>query len=52
MIIHNKTGAIIHNISEYDSEFEVMTLRGAKYKIIKPPKKVGSVYYVELEEIV
>lgn len=52
MIIHNKTGAHIHNISEYDSEFEVMTLRGAKYKIITPPTEVNGRYFAELEEII
>lgn len=52
LIIHNKTGAYIHAISDYNAEFEVMTLRGAKYKVVVPPKRVGSRYYAELEEIV
>lgn len=52
LIIHNKTGAYIHAISDYDSEYEIMTLRGSKYKILAPPKLVGSRYYVELEELV
>ena len=52
LIIHNKTGAYIHAISDYNSEYEIMTLRGAKYKVLAPPKKVLNRYYVELEEIV
>ena len=52
IIIHNKTGAYIHKISEYSREFEIMTLRGAKYKVLTPPTKVGSRYYCELEEII
>lgn len=52
LIIHNKTGAYIHAISDYSSEYEIMTLRGTKYKILVPPKLVGSRYYVELEEMV
>lgn len=52
LIIHNKTGAYIHAISDYSSEFEIMTLRGAKYKVLAPPKYVGSRYYIELEEII
>lgn len=52
LMIHNKTGAYIHAISDYSSEYEIMTLRGAKYKILTPPKRVGTRYYVELEEIV
>lgn len=52
LIIHNKTGAYIHAISDYSSEYEIMTLRGTKYKILAPPKRVGSRYYVELEEMV
>lgn len=52
LIIHNKTGAYIHAISDYSSEFEIMTLRGTKYKVLAPPKRVGSRYYVELEEII
>lgn len=51
LIIHNKTGAYIHPISEYSSEYEVMTLRGAKYKILSPPKKISGTYFVELEEV-
>lgn len=52
LIIHNKTGAYIHAISDYSSEYEIMTLRGTKYKVLAPPKRVGSRYYVELEEII
>lgn len=52
LIIHNKTGAYIHAISDYSSEYEIMTLRGTKYKVLAPPKRIGSRYYVELEEIV
>ena len=52
LIIHNKTGAYIHDISDYSNEYEVMTLRGTKYKVLAPPKRIGSRYYVELEEIV
>lgn len=52
LIIHNKTGAYIHAISDYRSEYEIMTLRGTKYKVLAPPKRIGSRYYVELEEII
>ena len=52
LIIHNKSGAYIHAISDYSSEYEIMTLRGAKYKVLAPPKRIGSRYYVELEEII
>ncbi len=52
LIIHNKTGAYIHAISDYSSEYEIMTLRGTKYKVLVPPTRIGSRYYVELEEIV
>ena len=52
LIIHNKTGAYIHAISDYSNEYEIMTLRGTKYKILAPPKRVGSRYYVELEEMI
>lgn len=52
LIIHNKTGAYIHAISDYSSEYEIMTLRGTKYKVLAPPKRIGSRYYVELEEII
>lgn len=51
MIIHNKTGAYIHPVSEYSSEYEVMTLKGAKYKVIKPPTLIHNKYFVELEEV-
>lgn len=51
MVIHNKTGAYIHEISDYSSEYEIMTLRGAKYRVIKPPTQVGSRWIAELEEI-
>lgn len=52
LIIHNKTGAYIHPISDYNREFEIMTLGGTKYKVIKPPTYVKDKYYVELEEII
>lgn len=52
IIIHNKTGSYIHAISDYSSEYEIMTLRGTKYKVLAPPKRIGSRYYVELEEII
>ena len=52
LIIHNKTGAYIHAISDYSFEYEIMTLRGTKYKVLAPPKRIGSRYYVELEEII
>lgn len=52
LIIHNKTGAWIHPISDYSSEFEVMTKRGAKYKVIKPPTYTNGRWYAELEEII
>lgn len=52
LIIHNKTGACIHDISDYNAEYEIMTLRGTRYKVLAPPKRVGSRYYVELEEMV
>jgi hypothetical protein len=52
LIIHNKTGAYIHAISDYSNEYEIMTLRGTKYKVLAPPKRIGSRYYVELEEII
>lgn len=51
MVIHNKTGAYIHEISDYSSEYEIMTLRGTKYRVIKPPTQVGSRWIAELEEI-
>ncbi|MGN0237593.1 MAG: hypothetical protein ACI4AK_05860 [Lepagella sp.] len=51
MVIHNKTGAYIHEISDYNSEYEIMTLRGAKYRVIKPPTYVGGRWITELEEI-
>ena len=51
MVIHNKTGAYIHEISDYNKEFEIMTLRGAKYKVIKPPTYIGGRWISELEEI-
>ena len=50
LVVHNKTGAYIHPVSEYSSEYEVMTLRGAKYKVLRPPVKVGSRYFCEIEE--
>lgn len=49
ILIHNKTGAYIHDISDYSTEYEIMTLRGSRYKVITPPKKVNGRYYVELE---
>lgn len=52
LIIHNKTGAYIHPISDYSSEYEIMTLRGTKYKVLNAPKLIGHHYYVELEEII
>lgn len=51
MIIHNKTGAYIHAMSDYSSEYEIMTLRGAKYRVIKPPTQIGGRWIAELEEI-
>lgn len=51
IILHNKTGAYIHAVSEYSSEYEIMTLRGTKYKVLRPPVKIGSRYYCELQEI-
>lgn len=51
MIIHNKTGAYIHAMSDYSSEYEIMTLRGAKYRVIKPPTPIGGRWIAELEEI-
>lgn len=51
MVIHNKTGAYIHEISDYNSEYEIMTLRGAKYRVIKPPTFVSGRWIAELEEI-
>lgn len=51
MIIHNRTGAYIHAISEYSSEYEIMTLRGAKYRVLRAPVKIKGRYYCELEEI-
>lgn len=51
MVIHNKTGAYIHAMSDYSSEYEIMTLRGAKYRVIKPPTFVGGRWIAELEEI-
>ncbi len=51
LVIHNKTGAYIHPISDYSTEYEIMTLRGAKYRILKPPTQIGRRYFVELEEI-
>lgn len=52
LIIHNKTGAWIHPISDYSHEFEVMTKRGAKYRVIKPPTYTNGRWYAELEEII
>lgn len=52
LVIHNKTGAYIHEISDYAHEYEIMTLRNTKYKVLRPPVQVGSRYYCELEEIV
>ena len=51
MVIHNKTGAYIHPMSDYGTEYEIMTLRGAKYRVIKPPTFINGRYVVELEEI-
>ncbi len=51
MVIHNKTGAYIHAMSDYSTEYEIMTLRGAKYRVIKPPTYVGGRWIAELEEI-
>lgn len=51
MVIHNKTGAYIHAVSDYSSEYEIMTLRGAKYRVIKPPTFAGGRWIAELEEI-
>lgn len=51
MVIHNKTGAYIHAMSDYSSEYEIMTLRGAKYRVIKPPTYIGGRWVAELEEI-
>ncbi|MBO5957507.1 MAG: hypothetical protein J6Q39_08130 [Bacteroidales bacterium] len=52
LIIHNKTGAWIHPISDYSHEYEVMTKRGAKYRVIKPPTYTNGRWYAELEEII
>ena len=52
LIIHNKTGAWIHPISDYSSEYEVLTKRGVKYRVIKPPTHTNGRWYAELEEIV
>lgn len=52
LIIHNKTGAWIHPISDYSSEFEVMTKRGVKYRVIKAPIFTNGRWYAELEEII
>lgn len=52
LIIHNKTGAWIHPISDYSHEFEVMTKRGAKYRVIKAPIFTNGRWYAELEEII
>lgn len=52
LVIHNKTGVYIHPISDYSGEYEIMTLRGAKYKVLSPPKRINGRYFVELEEIV
>jgi len=52
LVIHNKTGAYIHAISDYSTEYEIMTLRGAKYRVIKAPVEIKGTWYCELEEIV
>ena len=52
MIIHNKTGAYIHPISDYTYENEVLTKRGVAYKVIKPPTYTNGRWYAELEEII
>lgn len=52
LIIHNKTGAWIHPISDYSHEYEVMTKRGAKYRVIKAPIFTNGRWYAELEEII
>ena len=51
MVIHNRTGAYIHAISEFSHEYEIMTLRGTKYRVLRPPVKIGRRYYCELEEV-
>lgn len=51
LVIHNKTGAYIHPVSDYSHEYEIMTLRGAKYRVLRPPVHIGSRYWCELEEI-
>lgn len=51
MVIHNKTGAYIHAMSDYSTEYEIMTLRGARYRVIKPPTFIGGRWIAELEEI-
>ncbi|MGN0206765.1 MAG: hypothetical protein ACI4BC_05935, partial [Muribaculaceae bacterium] len=51
MVIHNKTGAYVHEISIYATEYEITTLRGAKYRVIKPPTFIDGRYIVEIEEI-
>ena len=52
LIIHNKTGAYIHPISDYTYEYEVLTKRGVAYKVIKPPTYTNGRWYAELEEII
>lgn len=52
LIIHNKTGAWIHPVSDYSWEYEVLTKRGVKYRVVKPPTYTNGRWYAELEEII
>lgn len=54
LVIHNKTGVYIDDVSDYiedQKDFEVMTRRGARYKVLRKPEKIRMRWYIELEEI-
>jgi hypothetical protein len=48
--VANKSGVSIRNVSEYPEENEVITKKGAKYRI-KSQSKIGDNVHIELEEI-
>jgi len=51
IVIKNKTGGYIAAISEYNTEFEVLLMKGAKYKMKKAPYMKNGKTFVELTEI-
>ena len=50
-VIRGRTSKDIRPYSEYPSEYEVLFMSGTRLRVVRPPKREGSITYIEVEEV-